>query len=101
MVVLDEAVSALDVSMRAQLLDLLAEPDETLRTSDVFIILDLSVTHHVNGHILVMKVVEAAQFGDVEQVFDSPAHPHIQELLGSLEMPTAPRWSKIGLYPAS
>lgn len=88
-VVLDEAVSALDVSVQAQVLDLLTELQETLGTTYVFISHDLGVIHHMSDHILVMKDGEAVEYGDAEQIFHSPAHPYTQELLSSLQMLTA------------
>ncbi|GAA1137623.1 dipeptide ABC transporter ATP-binding protein [Nesterenkonia lutea] len=88
-VVLDEAVSALDVSVQAQVLDLLTELQERLGTTYVFISHDLGVIHHMSDHILVMKDGEAVEYGDAEQIFHSPAHPYTQELLGSLQTLTA------------
>ncbi|MCH8559672.1 dipeptide ABC transporter ATP-binding protein [Nesterenkonia sp. DZ6] len=88
-VVLDEAVSALDVSVQAQVLDLLTELQGTLGTTYVFISHDLGVIHHMSDHILVMKDGEAVESGNAEQIFHAPAHPYTQELLGSLQMLTA------------
>ncbi|MGJ9405483.1 dipeptide ABC transporter ATP-binding protein [Nesterenkonia aurantiaca] len=88
-VVLDEAVSALDVSVQAQVLDLLTELQERLGTTYVFISHDLGVIHHMSDHILVMKDGEAVEYGNAEQIFHAPAHPYTQELLNSLQTMTA------------
>lgn len=88
-VVLDEAVSALDVSVQAQVLDLLTELQERLGTTYVFISHDLGVIHHMSDHILVMKDGEAVESGNAEQIFHAPAHPYTQELLSSLQKLTA------------
>lgn len=84
-VVLDEAVSALDVSVQAQVLDLLTELQETLGTTYVFISHDLGVIHHMSDHILVMKAGAAVEYGDGDQVFNSPQHRYTQALLASLD----------------
>lgn len=84
-VVLDEAVSALDVSVQAQVLDLLGELQETLSTTYVFISHDLGVIHHVSDHILVMQDGHAVETGDADQVFHQPAHPYTRRLLNSLQ----------------
>jgi peptide/nickel transport system ATP-binding protein len=84
-VVLDEAVSALDVSVQAQVLDLLTELQETLGTTYLFISHDLGVIHHMSDDILVMKDGSAVEYGPAGQVFEQPAHDYTQALLGSLQ----------------
>lgn len=84
-VVLDEAVSALDVSVQAQVLDLLSELQETLGLTYVFISHDLGVIHHLSDHILVMQDGHAVEIGEADQVFHHPAHPYTSRLLGSLQ----------------
>ena len=88
-VVLDEAVSALDVSVQAQVLDLLTELQETLGTTYLFISHDLGVIHHMSDEILVMKDGESVEYGSADEVFSSPRHPYTRELLGSLELLSA------------
>ncbi|MFC7401893.1 dipeptide ABC transporter ATP-binding protein [Citricoccus sp. GCM10030269] len=85
-VVLDEAVSALDVSVQAQVLDLLTELQETLGTTYLFISHDLGVIHHMSDDILVMKHGEAVEYGPASTVFDDPQHDYTKRLLGSLEV---------------
>ncbi|HEY4614126.1 MAG TPA: ABC transporter ATP-binding protein [Citricoccus sp.] len=84
-VVLDEAVSALDVSVQAQVLDLLIELQQTLGTTYLFISHDLGVIHHMSDEILVMKDGEAVEHGAADEVFSAPRHPYTRRLLDSLE----------------
>ncbi len=85
-VVLDEAVSALDVSVQAQVLDLLTELQETLGMTYLFISHDLGVIHHMSDEILVMKDGEVVEHGAADQVFREPGHDYTRNLLRSLEM---------------
>lgn len=84
-VVLDEAVSALDVSVQAQVLDLLTELQQTLGTTYLFVSHDLGVIHHMSDEILVMKDGEAVEHGRADEVFSAPRHPYTRRLLDSLE----------------
>jgi peptide/nickel transport system ATP-binding protein len=84
-VVLDEAVSALDVSVQAQVLDLLTELQDTLGTTYLFISHDLGVIHHMSDDILVMKDGIAVEYGEAGRVFEQPEHDYTRTLLGSLE----------------
>lgn len=93
-VVLDEAVSALDVSVQAQVLDLLAELQETLGTTYLFISHDLGVIHHMSDEILVMQDGAAVEYGDADRVFEDPEHGYTQELLGSLRALSTPTGAK-------
>lgn len=86
LVVLDEAVSALDVSVQAQVLDLLTELQERLGTAYLFISHDLGVIRHMSDRILVMKDGQAVEQGEAEQVFTAPQHPYTRSLLASLEV---------------
>lgn len=83
-VVLDEAVSALDVSVQAQVLDLLSELQETLGMTYLFISHDLGVIHHMSDEILVMKDGVAVEHGDADRVFEAPEHDYTKTLLASL-----------------
>ncbi len=82
-IVLDEAVSALDVSVQAQVLDLLTELQARLGTSYLFISHDLGVIHHTSDHVLVMKDGRAVEQGTADDIFTTPAHPYTQQLLAS------------------
>lgn len=82
--VLDEAVSALDVSVQAQILDLLVDLQDEYGLSYLFISHDLGVIHHMSDRILVMKDGVVVEQGDADRIFKDPAHPYTQELVGSL-----------------
>ena len=83
-IVCDEPVSALDVSVQAQVLDLLTELQDELGVSYLFISHDLGVIHHMSDRILVMKDGRLVEQGDAEEVFARPAHPYTQRLLTAL-----------------
>ena len=88
-VILDEAVSALDVSVQAQVLDLLTELRQTVNTAFLFISHDLGVIHHMSDQILVMKDGHAVEYGDAEQLFQAPEHPYTQTLLQAVRAVSA------------
>ncbi|MBD8556067.1 ABC transporter ATP-binding protein [Rhizobium sp. CFBP 8762] len=83
-IVLDEAVSALDVSIQAQILDLLSDLQTRLGVSYLFISHDLGVIHHMSDRVLVMQNGIAVEQGTADEVFYNPRHSYTQELLGSL-----------------
>ena len=83
-IVLDEAVSALDVSVQAQILDLLVELQDEYGLSYLFISHDLGVIHHMSDRILVMRRGRVVEAGDSEQIFRNPGHPYTRELVSSL-----------------
>ncbi|WP_167133478.1 dipeptide ABC transporter ATP-binding protein [Paramicrobacterium chengjingii] len=81
--VLDEAVSALDVSVQAQILDLLDDLKQQLGLSYLFISHDLGVISHVSDEVLVMKDGRVVEHGSVEQIFTVPAHEYTAQLVGA------------------
>jgi peptide/nickel transport system ATP-binding protein len=96
-IVCDEPVSALDVSIQAQVLDLLADLQKDLGVSYLFISHDLGVIHHISDRVLVMSDGKVVEFGDADDVLLRPHHPYTQKLVASLpalerpEPPTGPR----------
>ncbi|OPF81005.1 ABC transporter ATP-binding protein [Streptomyces antioxidans] len=83
-IVCDEPVSALDVLIQAQVLDLIADLRAELGTSLLFISHDLGVVHHLTDRVLVFKDGRVVERGDVDEVFEAPGHPYTRELLASL-----------------
>ncbi|TQL45009.1 peptide/nickel transport system ATP-binding protein [Homoserinimonas aerilata] len=89
-IVLDEAVSALDVSIQAQILDLLVDLQREFGLSYLFISHDLGVISHMSDRVLVMKDGRVVESGAAGSVFASPQHPYTQQLLSALPTLSAP-----------
>ncbi|WP_439385271.1 ABC transporter ATP-binding protein [Amycolatopsis lexingtonensis] len=79
----DEPVSALDVSVRGQILDLLASLVEQFALTLIFVSHDLGVVRHVCDRVAVMRHGEIVELGDVEQVYEAPQHEYTRELLAA------------------
>ncbi|ASY65140.1 Dipeptide transport ATP-binding protein DppD (plasmid) [Sinorhizobium sojae CCBAU 05684] len=87
LIVCDEAVSALDVSIQAQVIDLLADLRTRLGLSYVFITHDLPIVRHFADRILVMKQGKIVEEGDTETMFKAPRHEYTQSLLKAVPKP--------------
>lgn len=87
LLVLDEPVSALDVSIQSQILNLLEDLQEQFNLTYIFISHDLSVVRHISDRILVMYLGQMFEMGETMSIFEEPLHPYTQALLSSIPVP--------------
>ena len=91
LIIADEAVSALDVSIQAQILNLMRELQQKLGIAYLFISHDLSVVKHISDYVAVMYLGRIVEKGTVEQVLDNPLHPYTRALLRAAPVPDPER----------
>jgi oligopeptide/dipeptide ABC transporter ATP-binding protein len=87
LILLDEPVSALDVSIQAQVINLLDELQEEFHLSYVFVAHDLSVVRHVSDRIIVMYLGKVMEVAPAEELYIKPIHPYTSVLLGAIPIP--------------
>jgi peptide/nickel transport system ATP-binding protein len=91
LIICDEAVTALDVSIQAQIIELLARLRDKMGLAYLFITHDLPVVRNFADRIVVMKGGEIVEQGDAQAIFARPEHPYTQQLLSAIPRP---RWER-------
>jgi peptide/nickel transport system ATP-binding protein len=100
LIIADEPTTALDVTIQAQILHLLAELQREFQTGLILITHDLGVVSRVADRIAVMYAAQVAEEGTASQIFEAPSHPYTQGLLACIPIPgKTPRGSHLGSIP--
>ena len=86
-IIADEPVSALDVSIQAQVINLMMDLQEEFNLTIIFIAHDLSVVKHISSHVAVMYLGEVVEFNEVDEIFSNPKHEYTRTLLTSIPQP--------------
>ena len=86
-IVCDEPVSALDVSIQAQIINLLNELQESRQLTYLFISHDLSVVEHISDSVGVMYLGSLVEYGETEDIFANPLHPYTEALFSAIPIP--------------
>jgi len=86
-IIADEPVSALDVSIQAQVINLMMDLQEEFNLTIIFIAHDLSVVKHISSHVAVMYLGEIVEYNEVNEIFNNPQHEYTKTLLTAIPQP--------------